>query len=191
MHADGLCRLVTAVLGFVGNPLWSTLRLDGGKQLCVIDRGDFIVAVCAGEEHGILTQSHHAPRSLPNQKLKFFSGSLLCLYVHVFLRADAGGLVIEGLHVAHVIRLTFAAELAAAVGRDEEEVKEEGNHYSVSAWIGWLVGCLVGWLAGWLVGWLVGWLPAGLIAAGREKPNVVSGEKGVETNGVVVQVKSV
>jgi hypothetical protein len=65
MHADGLCRLVTAVLGFAGNPLWSTLRLDGGKQLCVIDRGDFIVAVCAGEEHGIPTKSPCPPPPAP------------------------------------------------------------------------------------------------------------------------------
>jgi hypothetical protein len=57
--------------------------------------------------------------------------------------------------------------------------------------VGWLVGWVVGWLVGWSVGWSVGWLPAGLIAAGREKPNVVSEEKGVETNRVVVQVKSV
>jgi hypothetical protein len=45
---------------------------------------------------------------------------------------DPNMLVLEGLHIAHILQLTFATELADAINKDDAAQKAQGDQYSVS-----------------------------------------------------------
>jgi hypothetical protein len=45
---------------------------------------------------------------------------------------DPNMLVLEGLHIAHILQLTFASELADAINKDDVAQKMQGDQYSVS-----------------------------------------------------------